>query len=1085
MTEFPQLDSGLTVPVFTQGDDPITYLNKAMDFLLVVAASRFPSTNNQLRTSFNLRNQATIQDGRVTMQQVQGRQGQSYTGTGYKGNATSSGGNNTRGQARVVKCYNFHGEGHVARQYPGIPDGQAAQTTILNTANFRTKDLDAYDSDCDDFSNAKAVLMANLSNYGLDVISEVPHFESYHNDMDNQSVHAMQGFEQILVVDFTDNEITSDSNIILYSQYLQETQQEAVQDTNLCAQQDSIILSVIEKMSEQMINHVNNWEKANHEKNNESLTAELERYKERVKTFEQRLNIDLSTREKMIDSQMDDMIKEKLALKQQIDSLKQNLSNQIKAKESLLQTFTVLKNESKEKESKYMDKEINLEKKIKELDNIVYKVGQSAQTFHINLNGLSKTLYDGSVISSQHAVIPVIDDEETLILEETLEDIFNVFDKDLLNEVTEVQTVFNQMEAAVQQCSLSYKLKTLPIFKLKEHIKSIRENNKEEKVKQEMDEIETINVELEHSMAKLLSKNELLHKEVEHLKKIYKDQFDSIKKTRALSKEHCDSLIAQLNSKSMENADLKGQIQEKVFVTTALQNELRRLKGKNMLDNATTITNATTIAPGMVKLDLDPLAPSLLKNKDAHIDYLKYTQEQIDILRGIVAQAKAKRPLDIALDFACKHAKRIQELLVYVQDTCPYANKPSEKLVAVTPMNKVKKVSSTSDSRPQPTGNKKNDRILQTPSSTMQNKVEVQLRKSNLSSNKKNRVKDPICDANVKHTMLNANSELICVKCKQCIFDANHDVCFLDFVNGVNVCSKSKSAKQSQQYNIWKPTGKVFTEVGYKWKPTGKLFTLVSNSCPLTRFTLANLVPPKETTSHSVETQKPEIKVYSRRPKQVKSVGSSKKAKIVKSKIANNSKPNHSWGSNATDVPSSSFLVNDRFRNDQIAKIIGYGDYQLGNITISRANYTSFPLGEVYHLLRRSIPFAWEKYTSFPMEKLYHLLGRSIPVFHWEKYTSFSLGELYHLLERSIPVFHSEKYIIFLGEVYQISIGRSIPFAWEKYTICLGEVYQFSIGRSIPFTWEKYLSFSIKRSIQFAWEKYTSFPFGEVYHLLG
>ncbi|GJT33132.1 hypothetical protein Tco_0923551 [Tanacetum coccineum] len=356
----------------------------------------------------------------------------------------------------------------------------------------------------------------------------------------------------------------------------------------------------------------------------------------------------------------------------------------------------------------------------------------------------------------------------------------------------------------------------------------------------------------------------------------------------------------------------------------------------------------------MVKLDLDPLAPSLLKNKDAHIDYLKYTQEQIDILRGIVAQAKAKRPLDIALDFACKHAKRIQELLVYVQDTCPYANKPSEKLVAVTPMNKVKKVSSTSDSRPQPTGNKKNDRILQTPSSTMQNKVEVQLRKSNLSSNKKNRVKDPICDANVKHTMLNANSELICVKCKQCIFDANHDVCFLDFVNGVNVCSKSKSAKQSQQYNIWKPTGKVFTEVGYKWKPTGKLFTLVSNSCPLTRFTLANLVPPKETTSHSVETQKPEIKVYSRRPKQVKSVGSSKKAKIVKSKIANNSKPNHSWGSNATDVPSSSFLVNDRFGCDQIAKIIGYGDYQLGNITISRVYYVKglehnlFSVGQFY-----------------------------------------------------------------------------------------------------------------------------------------
>ncbi|GJV73365.1 retrovirus-related pol polyprotein from transposon TNT 1-94 [Tanacetum coccineum] len=70
---------------------------------------------------------------------------------------------------------------------------------------------------------------------------------------------------------------------------------------------------------------------------------------------------------------------------------------------------------------------------------------------------------------------------------------------------------------------------------------------------------------------------------------------------------------------------------------------------------------------------------------------------------------------------------------------------------------------------------------------------------------------------------------------------------------------------------------------------------------------------------------------------------------IVESKIANNSEPNHSWGSNATDVPSYSSLVNDRlsrlfsgtvlFRNDQIAKIMGYGDYQLGNVTISRVYY--------------------------------------------------------------------------------------------------------------------------------------------------
>nr|GEX59496.1 integrase, catalytic region, zinc finger, CCHC-type, peptidase aspartic, catalytic [Tanacetum cinerariifolium] len=171
------------------------------------------------------------------------------------------------------------------------------------------------------------------------------------------------------------------------------------------------------------------------------------------------------------------------------------------------------------------------------------------------------------------------------------------------------------------------------------------------------------------------------------------------------------------------------------------------------------------------------------------------------------------------------------------------------------------------------------------------------------------------------------------------MFDANHDVCFLDFVNDVNVRSKSMSAKKCQLHNIWNPMGKVFSEVGYKWKPTRKFFTLVGNSCPLTRITFTIVVPLKETTCHSVETQNPEIKDYSRRTKQVKSVGSSKKPKIVESRITNNSEPNHSWGSNATNVPSSYSLVNDRFGNDQIAKIMGYGDYQMRNVTISRVYY--------------------------------------------------------------------------------------------------------------------------------------------------
>ncbi|GJR11257.1 hypothetical protein Tco_0793909, partial [Tanacetum coccineum] len=103
-----------------------------------------------------------------------------------------------------------------------------------------------------------------------------------------------------------------------------------------------------------------------------------------------------------------------------------------------------------------------------------------------------------------------------------------------------------------------------------------------DKIKREIEVLETINIELEHSVAKLLVENEKLHKKNEHLKQTYNDLYDSIKKTRVQTKDHNDSLIAQINSKTIENADLKAQIQEKVFGNVALKNKLIKLKGNSV-----------------------------------------------------------------------------------------------------------------------------------------------------------------------------------------------------------------------------------------------------------------------------------------------------------------------------------------------------------------------------------------------------------------------------------------------------------------------------------------------------------------------
>ncbi|GJS62122.1 hypothetical protein Tco_0656906 [Tanacetum coccineum] len=132
---------------------------------------------------------------------------------------------------------------------PGIPEGPVTQTVITNNAAYQADDLDAYDSDCDDITTAKVALMANLSRYGSDVLSEVPHSEHTNNDMLNQRVQEMSYSEQTHLVNYPENEITN-----------------------------AMILSVFEQLSHQ----VTNCNKVNKDNliANESLSAKLERYKE-------------------------------------------------------------------------------------------------------------------------------------------------------------------------------------------------------------------------------------------------------------------------------------------------------------------------------------------------------------------------------------------------------------------------------------------------------------------------------------------------------------------------------------------------------------------------------------------------------------------------------------------------------------------------------------------------------------------------------------------------------------------------------------------------------------------------------------
>nr|GEY69030.1 hypothetical protein [Tanacetum cinerariifolium] len=186
--------SGLIVPVFQKGDNPIDAINHMMSFLTAVVTSWYPPTNNQLRNSSNPQQQATINNRRVTIQPIQGRQNSLAAGTSRPYTSGPSG--NNSGKQRNVVCYNCKGEGHMSKQC---------------TKPKRKRD-EAWFKD-------KIALMANLSHYGSDNLAEVHNPDNVTNNVINQAVQAMPISKQSNIMNQSETEITSDSNIIPDSQY--------------------------------------------------------------------------------------------------------------------------------------------------------------------------------------------------------------------------------------------------------------------------------------------------------------------------------------------------------------------------------------------------------------------------------------------------------------------------------------------------------------------------------------------------------------------------------------------------------------------------------------------------------------------------------------------------------------------------------------------------------------------------------------------------------------------------------------------------------------------------------------------------
>nr|GEU83352.1 copia protein [Tanacetum cinerariifolium] len=767
-SEYSTPEAGLVVPVFQKGDDLIDAINHMMSFLTSVVASRYPAINNQLRTSSNPRQQATINNGRAQANR----------------------------QVLQEEELEFLAD-------PGTPESSSNQIVVHNNAAYQADDLDAYDSDCDEINSAKIALMANLSHYGSDNLAE-----------------KVKPYREVI----THNAAYQADDLDAYDSDCDELNTAKV-----------------------------------------ALMANLSHYGSDV-----------------------------LAESIEIDRLNQTLYEKLKEKESLMQTVTLLKNDFKKKESRNIDREIALEKKIKHIDNIICKRDQSAQSVHMftkprffydhttkqalgfqnpfylkKAQQLKPKLYDGNVIKSTTAIV-IPDLEGTLMLDEEsrLKMLLKQQDPMVLEKKVNTKPVdyvtLNQLSQDfefVPQTKLSAKQAFWSQNSLNSSDPSPSSTPTRVKVPKE------------------------LHKAVEQ--HCLESKTFQVKMNQVLNKN--ERLLDQVITKDIVN----------IVVNSSVDNaSVNVLECKKYLKLETELFNKKDF---IEKETYDKLFKRYTTLEKHFISLEVDTQLNQEIFQGTNSISNQS-----ALNF--DQYFELNELKAQSQ----------EKDTVIT--NLKERIKSLS-------GNVNKDKV----------KKDI----------------DEIDTINTeldhRHFKLNANSELICVKCNGCMLSDNHDLCVLNVINDVNSHPISKSVKKNSKRNIWKPTGKVFTKTGYTWRPIGWTFTIVGTAYPLTRITTTTEVPPMKLTVLETNTSKPVVTlIYSMKPKKSKTNVPIRKPKIIKSIAANNKEPSKSWGSIVSDVLSSSFdecklskLFSGtvKFRNDHVAKMMGYGDYQIKNVMISRVYY--------------------------------------------------------------------------------------------------------------------------------------------------
>ncbi|GJV58225.1 retrovirus-related pol polyprotein from transposon TNT 1-94 [Tanacetum coccineum] len=363
----------------------------------------------------------------------------------------------------------------------------------------------------------------------------------------------------------------------------------------------------------------------------------------------------------------------------------------------------------------------------------------------------------------------------------------------------------------------------------------------------------------------------------------------------------------------------------KVIPKVVEKNDISKSVTSHLTTNKIIEKCTKVLAPGLLKIESEPINAYFKNNRVVHRDYLNVTKEHVATLHKLLEEARALKPLDEHIGHASNFVERIQELLVYVSASCPFTQSGNEKWAPATSHVKNNKpyidasrtkqtietiiqkhavkqnarktdytmlpstgrVRSTNAKGSKPRGDTKNDMIQRTSSRSKKNKVKAQPRKFTSNANKNNHVLD--CNVNVKNVTLSKNSDTICLSCNECLFSANHDDCVVKYL------------KKMQKRLRWKPTGRMFNMEGKIIQPSSATIVPLGN-----RFHTNRTPVIVEIVLWYLDS------------------GCSKHMTGHRDKLINY---------------VSKFIGTVQFGNDHFAAIMGYGDLQMGNILISRVYY--------------------------------------------------------------------------------------------------------------------------------------------------